>query len=60
MRNYDYESFKNALGKMKEDMYLELQDDIEAVKKNVENLLEKVFESSTFKAETRHPGVSGF
>ncbi len=60
MRNYDYESFKNALGKMKEDMYLELKEDIELVKKNVENILEKVLESSTFKAETKYPGVSGF
>lgn len=60
MRNYDYESFKNALGKMKEDMYLELKEDIEIVKKNVENMLEKVFESSAFKTEINHPGVSGF
>lgn len=60
MKNYDYESFKSALGKMKKGMYLELQEDIKLVKKNVENMLEKIFESNTFKVETKHPGISGF
>lgn len=60
MKNYDYESFKNALNKKKEDMYYELQEDIESVKRNIENLLTKVFESNTFKAEMNNPGISGF
>lgn len=57
MTGFDYNRFKEALLKAKEDSYAVLVEDVEKVKANVEKLLTMFLDSNTNKARTCYPGV---
>lgn len=57
MANFDYNRFKEALIKAKENSHAVLMEDIEKVKAGVEKLLTMCLESNANNARTCYPGV---
>ncbi len=57
MYGFDFYKFKLALKKLEEENYLKLQEDIKKVRIFVENILEKMLESTANQARTLYRGL---
>ena len=57
MAGFNFEEFKLALQKKREENYQKLLEEIRVLKKNIEHFLTLFFESSTSQAQTRYTNL---
>ena len=57
MIGFNFEEFKLALKKRKEENYTRLLEEIQKLKKSIEDFLTKFFECTASQAQTRYSGL---
>ena len=54
----NFEKFKQALARKREEEYAKLLMEVKKIKENIEHFLELFFESSTSQSQTRYSGLN--